>query len=149
MGQRQMNTKLLRKVARHIEAEPRRLMMSDWIQHPRVEGALVYDGSASGCQFHLFAKCNTAACIAGWTVLLSDKRPSINIAKQAAKLLQLETTTCPEDARTCATSSDRLFYLNYWPPKYSDAYETAKTPRGKASVTLRRIAHFIKTKGAE
>jgi hypothetical protein len=36
-----------------------------------------------------------------------------------------------------------------WPLKFALAYTKAKTLRGKARVAVRRIDHFIKTKGRE
>ena len=135
-----MNVKLLRKIQKHILAEPRRLAMCDWIQRGKPGQELTFqDGSVIG---QTYAECGTAACIAGWAVILSSKRTpkdSDTVLDRAIKILGITEY-----------QSDSLFLRSLgWPQKFSQAYLAAKTPSGKARVAVRRIDHFIKTKGAE
>jgi hypothetical protein len=82
-----LNVKLLRKVQQHILEEPRRATIDRWVQHV---GPLDVDAPP----------CGTAACIAGWCVLLStpeDKWDEIlelddedsPISKMAARKLRV------------------------------------------------------------
>jgi hypothetical protein len=36
-----------------------------------------------------------------------------------------------------------------WPLKFEKQYDDAKTPQGRLYVAIRRVEHFIKTKGRE
>src|SRR6266702_3332565 len=123
-----MNVKLLRKVAKHIAAEPKRYCF-DWeLKDPDVP-------------------CGTKACIAGWTIILGaglkepfDENGQIKIpqslrttgfgghySKPARELLDI---TQPQAAR--------LFL--YWPRPFDSSKDDAAT-------AVKRIEHFIKTKG--
>lgn len=145
---------LLRKVEKQILDEPRRLDMNQWgiTNEPNEQ----------------FPACKTQGCIAGWTCMLSDKGlwkslvqksrsgdyterrldmflPGFVPSEKAAKLLNLTEK-----------QADNLFYFKLWksgvsgwPEKYSNAYDKAKTPAGRARATVNRIEHFIKTDGAE
>lgn len=143
-----MNIKLLRKVQKHILAEPRRLNMNRF-------GELLDEDTLA--ELGKFAPpCHTQACIGGTACWI--ERPRIfnrllkedeetEIAHRAQKLLGLTSD-----------EADRLFYFaemrhespdNFWPAKFQDAYEAAKTPIAKAKIAAKRIDHFIATKGAE
>jgi hypothetical protein len=130
-----INVKLLRRVAKHIDAEPKRLSMTDWIEKQRAPLDLVRDTvyATGGAAIHKFAPCGTAACIGGWTEILSGGRIG-----SAGRLLGLD-----------GGQQDKLFYNQNWPAKFKRRYETAKTPRGKANAAIARIEHFIETKGAK
>ncbi len=138
-----MNVKLLRRVQKHILAEPKRLLMSEGI----VKGApdTDYDGSDKwGDDYDptviRMPACGTAGCIAGWSCLLGNpefkKTRWIDVNNAAIGLLEIDTP-------------DRLFRVGLWPTQFRDAYTKAKTPAGRARTTSRRIDHYISTKGAE
>jgi hypothetical protein len=131
-----MNVKLLRKVKKHILEEPKRFIMGDWVVRKEYPDQQLFDDDGKP---RTFAKCGTAACIAGWTMLLSKVDPDKvdSYSGAASKLLGLKERFSP------------LFYTDQWPAKYEDAYVNAKTPAGRARVAARRIEHFIKTNGAE
>ncbi len=124
-----MNVKLLRKVAKHILAEPKRYAFG-WVQQSSA------------------VPCGTKACIAGWTILLGarlrksfDENGQLIIPKSlwrrgfgyysgpASKLLKINHA-----------QASRLF-VN-WPSQFDNLW-------GDAATAVKRIEHFIKTKGKE
>jgi len=129
-----MNVKLLRKIAKYILAEPKRLYMSSYI-HTKEQGAHVIERP--------FAKCGTVACIAGWACILTIKRPPLeiwrefSIGDEAKDILGLSTK-----------EAFRLFEPGAWPVEFS----SGTSDDGKlntAKVAIARINHFIRTKGKE
>lgn len=105
--------------------------------------------------------CKTQACLAGEAVLAvgtgrilesggialgeGDYPAHVEILDQATKDLGL--------SRDQAT---RLFFFKGWkqpklgwPDKFAEAYENAKTPQGRLYVAIRRVEHFLATKGRE
>lgn len=134
-----MNTKLLRRIAKHITEEPRRLDMSGFYYKPR--RSFVLDHSAPKVPCYDPAPCGTAACIAGWAVGLElgdVAAMSTAIRPRAEKLLGIDFI-----------QSSRLFFVEYWPKNLSQKYERAATVAEKAKVAVTRINRFIRTKGAE
>lgn len=118
-----MNTKLLRKIKKHILEEPKRLRMWGWVSKSRR------------------SPCGTAACIGGWAVILSGKYSqemnSDDIRKKAQRLLGFR-----------GMKAARLFGPDFWP----DQFHAGISGNGKkrtAEVAAKRIEHFIKTDGAE
>lgn len=130
-----MNTKLLRKVQKHILAEPRRLNM---------DCILIRDLDTEDTDNPL---CGTVGCIAGWAWVISGKKgDDFNLA-DAGKELALRPI-----------EQDRLFtepkYAwegchSTWPIDFAKAYRAASDAETRAEVTSKRIDHFIKTKGRE
>jgi hypothetical protein len=133
-----INVRLLRRVQKHILAEPRRLVMSHWRQ-TRLHECRVEDLDSDHCHDYPFAKCGTAACIGGWGVILSDS--DIAPYRQRDELAQLFGIN--------TNQLNLLFSVSSWPVKLAHAYRKARTPAGKARVASRRIDLFIKTRGAE
>lgn len=86
-----------------------------------------------------FPPCGTAACIAGWTLILSGKEPfkivgrSTNDATTAARLLNIRHW-------------QPLFYSFLWPLKFAIPYRQADTPAKRAKIAAERIEYLI-TKG--
>jgi hypothetical protein len=92
-----------------------------------------------------YAKCGTAACIAGWAVLLSHESDfnvdnpllGMDVYQEAKTLLGLTMT-----------EADRLFDPIHWPRTFhvgtrDDGSEIA------AQTTVQRMEHFIATGGRE
>lgn len=134
-----LNVRLLRRVKRHILAEPRRLFMSAVYTTKQLEGGSeVFDGD-NGKQ--RFAACGTAACIAGWTLILSKKSlvSGGDGMTKAAHLLGMGST------HSYGVEAASLFHLCYWPDKFQKRYDAAKRSAGRARVAAARIEHFIKT----
>jgi hypothetical protein len=134
-----MNVELLRKVEKHILEEPKRLYMRSWIvreDHARV--LITHVGETRG-----FAQCGTAACIAGWAVLLSHEntenelRLGMDVYYEARTLLGLNTH-----------EADRLFDPIGWPRMF-DAGTRDDGSEIAAETTVERIEHFIETGGRE
>lgn len=138
-----LNVRLLRKIQRHITAEPRRLHMEDW------------GGTPEDCmRFRVGDEppCGTVACIGGWAHFLTD--PSAHTARQMPDAMKGAEAIGVEWGDDLGDeigdgSADRLFYLDAWPAKFRRLYGRAKSPRQRAKVTCARIDHFIQTKGAE
>ena len=125
--------KMLRKVKRHILAEPKRLYMSDWILRDRGNGKIYL---MSGKE-RKFAKCGTAACIAGWTVILADREGEGRVGDTAKEILGLNDS-----------QHDRLFAPSCWPEKFHQG-TTGDGKKRTAEIAAKRIEHFIKTDGEE
>jgi len=137
--------KLLRRVKRHILAEPKRLDMNQWVKPSRQ------------------SPCGTAACIAGWTVLLSGPEEKIAEVSKTRTLYEANEAAIGgfgvgigERARQLLgltyEQSVRLFHVKaawvngVWPTEFARRYTSTKTTKAeKAKVAAERIDHFIRT----
>jgi hypothetical protein len=126
--------RILRRVARHILAEPLRYDQNATVEHG-------IPGEFRTGFNRIVPECGTVACIGGWIALLGAKNPKRVRSLQPPKL-----------ARTLGVPLENMCYLiafvrnNYgWPEKHRTAYNRANTPRQRAKVAARRIEHFIKT----
>lgn len=149
-----MNTRLLRKIQKEILAEPLRFDMRLWLD-----------------QTSDVAPCGAAACIAGWAVLMDlQQKQGIDWREAAGKAQAKEQNTVKgfyffDRARKLLALTDpqgrRLFFLERWPTKFIRAYHDrwdhcCKGPGRRqqaavkmAALTVKRIDHFIATKGRE
>jgi hypothetical protein len=126
--------RLLRRVAKHILAEPRRYNQNDIISRGQPGEPYIDD-------LHTFPKCGTVACIGGWINILTMKR------------LPSETDLHKRHlARVLGVPRKNLAHLvagidawDGWPQELNNAYDAASTPRERAKVAAARIEHFIKT----
>jgi len=116
-----MNVKLLRKIKRHILAQPKRFDMN-------------FIGTRDMKSFkpNRVPECGTIGCIAGWACALSGKKFSGRIARN---LLGLDYD-----------QTERLFYDN---PKGFRGMWRGDGKAATAKLAAKRIDLFIKTKGAE
>lgn len=134
-----MNVKLLRRIKRHILAEPKRLRMSTWLATRNdwtvLKGKFIFshvsEWGEPGSQ--PVPKCGTVGCISGWARVLSGDEHGISRA-----LLGLDDE-----------QAERLFYVSAWPAKLMSKYVSAKTQLTRAKLCGERIDHFIATEGAE
>jgi len=137
-----MNVKLLRKIQKHILAEPRRLNMSHW-------AAPSHD-----------APCGTMACIAGWAVILTKRRGAEKFRRVAERLgiglfpdpkrITLNPSTVAAKAlRLDLDQKEKLFHTYGWPWNFREKYLNAENPRIRARAASDRIDHFIATHGKE
>lgn len=124
------NIGLLRRVKEHILTEPRRFTMERWLDENDLEGN--------------HPPCGTAACIAGWTVLLKDGRQvtSLGIASRAAELLGLGTRDVGD--YEVFTKANSLFFVKNWPKRYKRAYSRTRKLANRARIAGQRIEYFIK-----
>lgn len=137
-----MNVRLLRRVAKHIAAEPNRLVMADWIVLKADSGM---DKVKDWGEFsHRFPPCNTTGCIAGWTVLLREK-----VAKSSFAVSDSQNISCRAQALLGLNGDQSMRLFGAWPYKFQGPYEKAKSAAKRARIAVARIEHFIKTKGKE
>jgi hypothetical protein len=106
--------------------------------------------------------CNTQACLAGEAALMSGQAtigPNGGffnlgggrmfgqvIEDNAVKFLGLNVE---QRDKLFYTKSDQTWIETGWPKKFDAAYAAAKTPQGRLYVAIRRVEHFIKTKGKQ
>jgi hypothetical protein len=131
-----MNVKLLRRVAKHILEEPRRLNMSVGLEPSNA------------------APCGTTGCIAGWTALLSRKFTHADVETCGVELRWTDVKNAaisklgltPDEASV-------LFHIDNWPAQFRepfnnayDAYSSTNheaIKRTQAEITAKRIEYFI------
>lgn len=134
-----MNVKLLRKIQKHILAEPRRLDMQ-YIYTPR---------QARKAE----PPCGTVCCIAGWAIYLKHKGKVVPYDGIFLKSIKDETVMGAPAAEKILsinkTQKDNLFFMWGWPEKFRKLYDKAKTAKTRAKIASERIDLFIATKGAE
>lgn len=137
--------KLLRMVAKHILAEPRRYDQNQIISFGEA-GTYYEDGS-------VYPACGTIACIGGWLEILTskkkDKRDCIHTAMNFGRLAKLLGVTLEQlyclTAYTHTTPYDGAEVVYVWPEKFRKAYEKAQTAKTRAKIANERIEYFIKT----
>lgn len=137
--------RLLERVAKHIEKEPRRLDMYYWVRHPRREEEP--------------PPCGTVGCIAGWTVLLAATKERREKAMRARSLrTSMRALGFPSASQGACDvlglpyefgfleGYPTLFYTDAWPEPFQGRYikaEGAGSRERMAKVTAARIRHFI------
>lgn len=153
--------RILTKIKEHILEEPKRLDMGTF-------GIAFTDTTTHGTLGDKVPACKTQGCIAGWAIFLQTPwlwKEMISRANEEYSDVDLQDNIEPEDEGQRilgldAEQAHRLFYFKGWntytswgdygwPEKFQAQYETAKTSRGRANATARRIDHFIATNGAE
>jgi hypothetical protein len=143
-----MNVKLLRRIQKHILAEPQRLLMAEGIvQGNPGEAKSGWFGPSGEPAQIILPNCGTAGCIAGWACILETKDkanlPRIwpQVRYGAAELIGIP------DGR--GEGGQNLFHVRFWPAKFKRAYLKAKRQKTRAKIAAARIEHFIATKGAK
>jgi hypothetical protein len=139
-----MKVRMLRKLEKWIQAEPRRFDMLNW----------------SGNEYIIRKqkpRCGIVGCLAG----MACHMQGLKLTPGAGFLNDDMNDEIFERARAILDLSEkqsaRLFFLPdihhhrslYWPGEFAAAYNKAKTPKEKVKVAVARIEHFIKTKGQE
>jgi hypothetical protein len=128
-----MNVRLLRRIQRQILKEPKQFWM---------------DAYFSSLMRWEIPNCGTTACIAGWaTALGKNKNP-----KQAWLTGVDARDYAEKKLKITSGEASNLFLTDAWPMKYRRSYARAiigKNPTTAASIAVKRIDHFIKTKGKE
>jgi len=134
--EKKMNVKLLRKIEKHILAEPKRFWMRWFVAVKDGIHKKLYTRVGT---WRAYPKCNTAACVAGWACILSGKKvsPNQHLSVLASDILGLD----PDQAA-------RLFVPQNWPRQFhAGIRDDGKKETVKTAVA--RIEHFIRTKGKE
>ena len=126
--------RILRRVARRILEEPRRLEMSTWGRR----------------RLHRAGACNTIGCIAGWTVLDGKTAAQVKAMPEEALAFTMETAREQATQKLGLTlwGTTRLFIPDQWPAQFVNI--DGENPKGRsyaarAKTTAARIEHFIKT----
>jgi hypothetical protein len=141
-----MNVRKLRKLQKWILAEPRRYRQDWW--------------GWTGDTFPVNEQgppCGTVACLAGNAALMEGYKAPLHINGRFECMISPRGETVRIDITAkrilglTDNQRDRLFGLgpHSWPRELWSEYTMAKTPERRAAVAVRRIEHFIKTKGAE
>lgn len=136
--QPKLNVHLLRRIKRHILEEPRRFFM-EGIVVTGIPGQPFINVLAYDDLPELVPACGTAACIHGWTALLSGKTP-----KQTKKL-RLKWSARKLGLPSSVARDDSLFIADYWPQPYRRQYNNACTSLKRAKIAAARIEHLITT----
>lgn len=132
-----MNTKLLRKIKKHILEEPKRFVMHSLILTKDHGYTDTYTDDAN--KTTKFAACGTAACIAGWATILSGKKEGeVDVWDFGSKVLELNNI-----------QTLNLFDDDSWPQNFGRAFHSSKSRKKRAEIAADRIEHFIKTKGSK
>lgn len=134
-----LNVKLLRRIQKHILEEPRRFFMA---------GVVITGDPGKAFPDHwayvdlpgTVPPCGTAACVHGWTALLSGK--TIAQTKQLNFAWSRRALGLPVMKDE---SNDPLFYADNWPEPFRGSYRVCKEPAGRAEIASKRIDHLIKT----
>jgi hypothetical protein len=135
-----MNVKLLRKIQKHILAEPARYEQNAII-------TIGAPGAMCVAANRLYPQCGTIACIGGWAILLTAKR-RLKTSRYSLNYLTLGKLLGVKKSQIAKLVS-YTDYATEWPDHFADKYNQAETPKARARIAAQRIDHFIKTKGAE
>lgn len=132
-----MNVKLLKRVRDRIAARPRQFVMH----------RLFNDRTGSG---HEPSHCGTACCILGWGIVLQDvekRKPKEFLTLfEEYGLSQFNTANV---FGIPLIRGAKLIWSDEWPEPFRTQFKEAKTDAQYARIAVRRINHFIKTKGKE
>lgn len=129
-----LNVKLLRQVKRQILKEPAQFVM-DLFFAQKEDIPWTSDLERSE-----IPNCGTAACIAGWTVALSQKKKPVD----AQGLAWDDAEVASEHLGLDNGQGAELFYTENWPQELRDQFFASRTLKGRARVAARRIDAFIK-----
>jgi hypothetical protein len=130
--------RLLRRVEKHILAEPKRYVQGTW---GRLDNT---------------SPCGTTACIAGWIDVLnqSERKPTKSFLKRwASKMVTRPLYRCNTPDRASRAlgvhpvKTINLFEASgsYWPGHFRADWYAAKTREDVAKIAVARIEHFIQT----
>ena len=148
-NQPELNKKLLRKVSKHILANPKNLDMGGFFDVEPVKGKNM---------------CGTVACVAGWAVALGAKGYDDTLEHEIKRINAFDPELHPEELSSAISGIDfayhakemlgltdyqaeGLFHAGNWPEEFSLKYFASyRRSRFKeaAEVTAARIEHMIK-----
>ena len=150
-----MNVKLLRKVAKYIMEEPRRLNMGNWLRSAK---EVCYLSKSRR------PPCGTVACIAGTACIVAGIAKLVPEGKKQVYRLPPDGPLAAQKVLGLTQEEAcRLFLVDiewgdgpfdgvegHWPEQFAAVYsDEHNTPLKNAKIVVARIEHFIKTKGAE
>jgi hypothetical protein len=121
-----MNTRLLRRVQKHILAEPKSFDMFDWQNK---------------------TSCGTERCIAGWTVVLGGKVKPNATSEQLMR--EIRKDSAEKLLGIDAGEGEFLFHSMMWPSKFRTPYFKAAAAHSRRRMALwasKMIDWFIEYK---
>lgn len=130
-----LNVKLLREIQKHILSHPKTFLMHTYIYRKEYEGSTFEDDAG---KYIKFESCGTAGCIAGWAVLLREKKNDVKlinseeIRRKAIQLLGIEND-----------SAYNLFGICGWGEELAQAYDEAPSAQCRAIVAAKAIDNYI------
>ena len=142
-----MNTKLLRKIQKHILEEPKRLFMDSFVDRmERYENSNEFLRATNRDFLSEIPPCGTTGCIAGWAVLFELPE------EQDDDIRRWNLTFFQDTGARLLDISDKqaemLFYTQNWPDGLGQKHDEAKSgSMRRAKITSKRIDLFIKSKG--
>jgi len=139
-----MNTELLLKVKQKILDEPKQFIMAEWF----AKEWNINEQLSNLEPQRVVPNCKTAACIAGWTLCISEQLTPDIISRRKGEIFS-PFLKARQELDISLEQADRLFYTNGWPHILNFKYSNAYTPEERANVAAERIDHFIKTNGEE
>jgi hypothetical protein len=129
-----MNVELLQKVKAHILEKPERFVMTRW-QVYGLPGEEIVMCTDEMQKIRKVPECGTMACIAGWTVALTDPTKDHqgvrSISEYATDLLGLN-------------EAPDMFWLQKWSRHFRATWKATRSPRKHAQIAARVIDQFIK-----
>jgi hypothetical protein len=139
-GIRFMKIKALRQIQKDMKDMPDQVIMSSYFD----ESLDLLDNPPAG-------GCGTAACIAGFAIFRAHKAPDLYNASKfnVARIAGCEFDLAKEALGLSTRQGQRLFSEKGWPTKFRKALLHAKTAKAYTAVVIKRIDHFIKTKGMD
>jgi hypothetical protein len=151
-----MNKELLLKVRDHIGAEVNRLAMSTGARFAK-EGTrkslpLLRHSPPYVTEEVKAPACGTLACIAGWSVILSDQHRDVVRADDGGEqfIPWIDIKVLARDVlRLGYQQAEKLFYVDYWPEPYRTNYLNASSQAERTPIAMKRIDYFIQTDGED
>lgn len=144
--------KLLLKVKTRILEEPKRLRMSEWIRIKAMDATAEEDTMCDGCgkegrsEEIQYPACNTVGCIAGWMDLLANGMPETAtqaiLRRDNAMEFANDVLFANQSDYRCDLS-EKLFYPDWWKPKFRARYEKAVRAKTRATIVAEVIDDFI------
>lgn len=140
---RKLNVKLLRKIQAHITEEPRRFFMDECIIKASTPEEWVNAAEDHWDASKTMPPCGTAACISGWTNILTRAK-SLDQYQDFDRAIASLGIVKSSDFHDW-TGADYLFLAECWPKQFSSRYKKAKTPKTRAKIACERINYLIAT----
>lgn len=146
--------KILRRVTKHILASPKRLVMGNWVETKTTYNSWFNDEIRDGSEY---ASCGTAACIAGWTVLLTsvkNKKFKNFVNKREHKHTYFDwERAAGKKLGITEEQATRLFHVENWPRQFGRRFKmrgdemelSLKQRTANAKAAAERIEYFIAT----
>ena len=136
-----LNVTLLREIQKQILTQPKTFFMADWIRR-KEHRANTYFINPDTQQAVQFEPCGTAGCVAGWAVLLTEKKGEEQLNEGGP--IQWKA----KDLLGLTQDEMALFSVAHWGP-LSAAYHSAGSDLCRAVVAAKVIDRLIERHKAD